>query len=417
MAFIGLVLLLFAFTIRRMTGDIAHPATVFPAVWGVILVLIQSAQPLGYYGVGAPALLLFLAGSLAFSFGALAGSGFTHRIKVTNAGQGLALDFRKLAAFALLLHACLIPLWWQEVQELTNGADNLLSFAFQLRIKSVYDELTVGALVGNYLVVGFIFVPVFALGVMQGRVGLPITLLVSLPWIVTNLLTNGRSSLVQLVLAVIYLRVLQPKPMPIRVLAGMIGLFCVIFGAGAVLVGKGGIDADSSSAESLKLIVMNFFDYALQGPILFSSYLDNPGSINPSWDPFRTFCQALQKAGMCEPGPLHQDFLYFGRGPDQIGNVYSIFLSTFPKYGVLGTLLILGICGLWTGYHHQRWRQGSSLFHAIVASFLFAAIVLSIFLDSFFPLANFLLKVALVSMLLPLFFGARQTPAAPVEQS
>ncbi len=408
MAIVGTILLLLAFTVWRIRGDVAHPATTFPAVWGTTLLLISLAQPMGYFPVQAPALLLFLAGNMVFVLSALGGSQLARRIRATPKGNALDLDFRRLTLFALLIHAALLPLWWVEVQEITDGAEDILQFAFQLRIKSVYDEITVGSLVGNYLVLGFILIPVFALGVMQGRVGMGVTLLLALPWLITNLLTNGRSSLVQLILAIMYLRLIQGQRLSTKALIGLIAMFLLIFGAGAVLVGKGGIEQDSALLEIAELIVRNFFDYALQGPILFSAYFENPSSISPSWDAFRVPCLALQRLGLCDPGPLHQDFLYFGRSGDQIGNVYSIFLSTEPRYGILGTLLILAVYGAWAAYHHQRWREGSSLLHGIVAAFLFSAIVLSIFLDSFFPLANFLIKVALTCMLLGIFFKARR---------
>lgn len=414
MAIVGLILLLAALVLWRILRDGLHPAVVMPSVWGVTLVLVQIAQPFGFFPVAPASLLLFLSGLLIFSAGACLGSRLAAEIGPRTAplAERLQVNYRALAICALLIHVVMLPLWLSEIQAIAGDTDDILVIAYQLRIKSVYDEVTTGSLVGNYLVLGMIVIPVLAVGVLSKRLHGGWALLVGAPWVVTNLLTNGRSTLVQLVLALIYFRLMLGPRITLKTAMTLAGMFLLVFGGGAVLVGKGGIDESVSVGEVAELIMLNFFDYALQGPILFSAYFENPTLVTPSWDPFRVPCLALERFGLCEPGPLHQDFLFFGTG-DRIGNVYSIFFSTYPKYGLLGTALILCFCGAWAAFHHQRFRQDGRLYHAVLAGFLFGAVVLSIFLDSFLPLLNFVIKTWLVCVLIPRIFRTKRETAGP----
>ncbi|MBB5204472.1 oligosaccharide repeat unit polymerase [Inhella inkyongensis] len=417
MAFVGLGIFLIALLTWRVTRSVLHPGVSFPAVWAFTLILIEVAQPFGYFPVHLPALVLFLTGSLFFSVGAWLGGRVARCEQPFPLTNPLPISLNLVVAFSWLLHALILPLWWQEVYAITEGAEDMFAFAYQLRIKSVYDAVTVGSLVGNYLVVGLILTPVLAIGVLRKQISFKTVALVCLPWVVTNLLTNGRAALVQLTLVLLYLRLLHNPGLPVLAIVKLLLLLTLLFGAGAVLVGKGGIASSSDLGDIPELIMLNLFDYALQGPILFSAYFENPHLINPTWDPFRVICSALQSPSWCEVGQLHQDFLYFGVG-DRVGNVYSIFFSLFPSYGLAGTLGLLSAYGAWSAFHHRRATQGRSLFHILAAAHLFSAAVLSIFLDGFLAQLNFFVKVAFVCWLLPRVFvpTSRGTPAGQQAQ-
>jgi len=206
------------------------------------------------------------------------------------------------------------------------------------------------------------------------------------------------------VLVLLYLRLLQPERLRLRGLLALLGIGLALFAAGAVLVGKEGIDLAGDPADIAALVGKNLADYLLQGPILFSAWWEQPQLLVPSWDPLRVPCLALQSWGLCEPGPLHQEYLPFGAG-ERMGNVYSIYFSWLPGYGWAGALAGLWAYGLWAGQHHQRARQGGSLLQQLLAANLAAAVVLSVFLDNFLPQLNFLAKLALVAWGLPLLLG------------
>ena len=410
MALTGLTLLLLACLMGRLTRDALHPGLGFAAVWGLSLLLIEAGQASGYYPVQLPALMLFLVGGLAFAAGAWQGSSLA-RPGPPAAALELPLQFGRLALCIWLLHALLLPLWWWQVQAVSGGAEGLLALAFQLRSKAVDEGLSVGPIAGNYLVLGLILIPVLALGVQARRLSLWHASLLSLPWLATNLLTNGRAPLVLLFGVLIYLRLLDRRRLPLKALFALLLLLLAFFAAGAVLVGKEGIDVGSEPAEIAGLVLKNLADYALQGPILFSAYFEQSHLVNPSWDPLRVPCLALQSLGLCEAGPLHQDYLPFGSG-ERMGNVYSVYFSTLPAYGVLGTLFFLALYGLWAGWHHAWARGRRSLLHTLLAAHLAAAVWLSIFLDAFLPQLNFLAKLVLVLWLLPKLFGRQAAPHA-----
>jgi len=436
MALIGLNLLLLAWLMGRLTRDALHPAVGFPAVWGTVLLLIAAVQAWGYHSVAAPALLLYLAGAACFALGAWQGAA---AVPARPPAAALAPVFwPRLAWLCLGLHTVGLPLAWAEMQAI-GGSDDLLALAFQLRVQAVSGEATLGPLAGNYLVLGLILVPMLALGALHKALSWVWVALLALPWVAGNLLANGRAPLVLLVLVLLYLRLVsaprsgpparpaphggssclaepvqleQPEPLRLRGLLALLGIGLALFAAGAVLVGKEGIDLAGNPADIAALVGKNLADYLLQGPILFSAWWEQPQLLVPSWDPLRVPCLALQSWGLCEPGPLHQEYLPFGAG-ERMGNVYSIYFSWLPGYGWAGALAGLWAYGLWAGQHHQRARQGGSLLQQLLAANLAAAVVLSVFLDNFLPQLNFLAKLALVAWGLPLLLGGKQERPCP----
>ncbi|MBH9578002.1 hypothetical protein [Inhella proteolytica] len=412
MALIGLNLLLLAWLMGRLTHDALHPAVGFPAVWGLVLLLIAAAQAWGYHAVAAPALLLYLAGAACFALGAWQGAAV---VPAQAPPAPLAPTFwRRLAWLCLALHALGLPLAWAEMQAIgaMGGSNDLLALAFQLRVQAVSGEATLGPVAGNYLVLGLILIPLLALGALQRALSWTCVALLALPWVAGNLLANGRAPLVLLVLVLLYLRLLQPERLRLRGLLVLVGIGLTLFAAGAVLVGKEGIDLAGDPAEIAALVGKNLADYLLQGPILFSAWWEQPQLLVPSWDPLRVPCLALQPLGWCEAGPLHQEYLPFGEG-ERLGNVYSIYFSWLPGYGWAGALAGLWAYGLWAGQHHQRARQGGSLLQQLMGANLAAAVVLSVFLDNFLPQLNFLAKLALVAWALPRLLGGRQEQPCP----
>ncbi len=414
MAPVGLILLLLAYTLWTRTRDMAQPGAVLAGTWGITLLLIALVQQAGFYEVRAPALLLFLVGIVAFVIGSEGGAFLAAKIPPPlHPAAHPALDYRRLAQLALLAHCVMVPVWVLEILAIGGDTDNFLYFALQLRNKSVYEDETLGPLTGNYLVLGLIVTALLSYGVLKNAVSLRLTLAAALPWVLMNLLSNGRAGLVQLTLVIAYLRLINGRKLHLGSILGIFGLFLLVFGGGAVLVSKGGLENASELGEGALLILNNLGEYALQGPILFSKYLDGDGLfIKSTWDALKVPCALLSKVGMCTVGSQHQDFVFFGND-DRIGNVYTVFFSLYPKYGIAGTVLLMGGYGAWIRYHHERARLQTSTVHMMTAGYLFGAVVLSIFSDSFLTMLNFLAKLWLVCWLLPRLLPAR-APSAPL---
>lgn len=391
----GLLFSLLGLGLWRFTRDGLHPGVWMPLTWGIVLLGIAAAQPDGYFGVDIAACTTFAVGIGCFIAGSAAG---TRVVEQMPPGEGTEIRYRTLAYGALLLHALMLPLWWREINELAGDTEDLAALAFQLRLRSVSMGETVGSLVGNYLVVGLIISPLLAIGAARERLPQWLYLTPTLVWMAANLLTNGRSALVQLVIVLLYIRVRYGKRLSPATLTTIAALFVTVFSAGAILVSKGDINQDSENTELASAVVTNLADYALQGPILYTKYIDRPERITPSWDALAFFCNIAARLDQCTVGPLHQEFLDF-HADGRIGNVYTVFFSVMPKYGWLGVIGFLTFFGAWATLHHLKARAPTNHTHALLAAYLFSAVILSIFGDLFLTSLNFFLKIIVVCLL------------------
>jgi oligosaccharide repeat unit polymerase len=400
---IGLSLFMLAWFAQRALKERWHPAVFFPAIWGVILWLVIAAASLGFFGVQPQTALLFLFGALVFVLGAVVGN----RLALATTGPPAAdpwdrLNYRPIAWGCLLLHMVMLPVTWFEMVRIAEGVGDLISIAFNVRVKTVAGLDNYGPLVGNYLVLSFIIVPVLAMGAFRGHLSTRMAVAAGLPWLFIDLVASGRSALVGLTLVLAYLRATQAQPVNLRLLLLAAVLFMLMFGGGVILVSKGDTKLEDGFAAVVNGVLTNLADYALQGPVLFSRYLNGEIKVVSSWDPLVFPCQVLQAFGMCKAPEQHQEFAEFGRF-DQFGNVYTIYFSVLPKYGPMGMVLLLLFYGAWTAWHHRRHQQHKSLAHSLIAANLFAAICISVFSDAFGPNLNFLIKTAIVAALLQKF--------------
>jgi hypothetical protein len=378
---LGLATLLWLPT-RRLT----NPAVLYPLVWGIIFLLILLAQPLGYIAIDDAASPVFLIGTACFC----AGSITTGRHQVPCNLPPLSMT--PLIWLCVLLHVLLLPIWWRDVASIVSDPTNLLALAFALRYATTKEGESLGMLSGNYLVVGLILIPILVIAALNKQVRGRTVLLVSLPWIATNFLTNGRAGLTQLFLGLLFLYSHLGR-IRLRTIAIAAVVFVVVFGAGAVLVKK--TDADISDEQStvsngdiVDGVVTNLLDYTIQGPILYSRVASQKASAAPDWDAL-----FWAKGKHWE----HADFNPFNwSGAD--GNVYTIYFAQVPIYGLAGMAFFMVLYGLAAGYvYRNAWRSHA---HALVASYFFGATVLSIFTDAFAPSMNFLVKMVLLTTLL-----------------
>lgn len=403
----GCILLLLAYILAVNFKDRLHPAPTMLATWGMIVLSIAMAHPLGYYQIETLPLLLYFCGVGAFVVGATIANHAVYcsgRIKYKDKTN--AINIERLTLFCLFAHMVMLPLWWEEIIAMVGGQTDLISLSFTLRYLTASEGEKLSSLVGNYLVIGFVIVPILIKSAMELNIRWSTALFVSAPWFVTNIITNGRGALVQLMLAILYLYILQNRVMKFKSFLIIGALIASVMTIGALLVGKNNATIEGSIGQLLFSSAENILDYTLQGPILFSSYFDNNNLIKPTWDAMAFPCGLLQYFDVCTVGPLHQDYLPFN-SDGRVGNVYSIFLSIYPKYGLAGLMLFLMLYGAWAGFHHHRARTTNSLTHSLMAAYLYSAIILSIFSDLFAPSLNFFIKMIMLSMVIQLIFNKK----------
>ena len=305
------------------------------------------------------------------------------------------IEYRKIVVLCIAIHLIAIPLSWVEISNIGGDAGDIFILAYRLRNKSVSGEEVIGPIVGNYLLGAFLFIPILLLGWINKQVTTLEIILISLPWILLNLLVNGRSGLITLIFSLAYIYAVSGGRFSTKFLVSFSILFVSIMIAGNLLVGKIEANIEDKWILILEQSLIGFLNYFLQGPILFSQYFESPNDYNPTWDALIFPCYILQKIDLCVTPALHQEYSAFTLDGD-IGNVYSIFLSVYPKYDFTGVVILFFCYGAWASFHHERRR--SSFWNVLMASLLFSAIFISIFADSFAPNLYFFIKLYICNL-------------------
>ncbi|MCO3709071.1 oligosaccharide repeat unit polymerase, partial [Pseudomonas aeruginosa] len=119
------------------------------------------------------------------------------------------------------------------------------------------------------------------------------------------------------------------------------------------------------------------------------------GSIHlePYWSPLNGFCSILATVGLCQKPPLHLDFYEYA--PGELGNVYSMFFSMYPHYGALGVIGVMALYGMLCSYAYCKAKKGS-LYFTVLSSYLFSAIVFSLFSDQISTSWWFYVKMTII---------------------
>jgi len=400
---IGLVFLVIAVACWVWARDLLSPVFVYPLSWGIVLTGIGLAEPFGYFQIGAEAAAVFLIAAMGF----LAGCSVVPATPRSLAeSPALNLDFKRLGWFCLVLHLAVIPFALEDIRRIVGNAQDIFQIAFQLRIQSVTGTDSVGFIVANYLTAGLVLVPLFVVGVLFEKWRSWHAVVLSLPWVLLGLLVGGRGGLITIIVASLYVYLSFGGRIGLRAVLGFLFAFVTILIAGNLLVGKIDAGIEDSAREIAAQSLKGFFDYFFAGPILFSGYLQDPTQITPTWDALIFPCHLLSKLSLCSVPEIHQEFLSFNRVGD-IGNVYSVVFSIFPKYGFVGLVIIMFFYGFLTAYFHRARHSG--IFQLLIAAFLFYATALSIYLDAFAPSIYFFLKVYFISLVLKLAFTTTVT--------
>ena len=398
----GLVLLAIAMCAWVVVKDLFHPSFVFPGVWGLGLCAVAGTPLLGFYELTSESLFLFVVCGAVFSFAALYLNNLLKAVPSVNEGFFYRnLNYKKIAVFFMLMHLLILPIAYQDLSALGNGFEQISYAARSMAVsgEDVFDKVT-----ANYLLVGLIVIPLLTFAVAKKEISVISYVIIVVPWCVFILIGTGRSGLIQMLLCLLLVYRVANNKLPVKILFLSGVLFVLVLVVGAIATNKVDLSTDSSVTDLFVVLLKHLAGYALQGPILFSLYFDNVIEVFPNWSPFASICHMLSGFGLCVPLPIHAQFNLYGPGLD--GNVYSIYFSLYPNFGVLGTVVFMAFYSLVSTYAYVRARAGN-VFFLVVAAYLYSASVLSLFADSFLPSLWFFIKVFCIVAVLLLFFSIR----------
>lgn len=389
----GVTLLMFAVVARFLARSAIHPSVAMPTTWGLGLIGVSLASLIGFYSVESDALLIFLFGVISFSLAAGFFS-FIYNGYSRGPSQNFLFD-RELRTRALVVFFCLAHIVFLTIiyRDLSSIAPTLREAAYMARAQSVSGEPVLSSLSMNYLQLGQTVIPLVVLLYLRGKYGVLGFLAVSVPWMGVILLASGRASLMQMLVGLFFIYVLvKGRPSFKSIFVIGTAMFLVI-AVGAVATSKIQFHEGDGLSTLFVELYRHVAGYALQGPVLFDRYYQGSIQVEPFWSPLNGFCSILATVGLFEKPPLHLDFYEYA--PGELGNVYSMFFSMYPHYGAVGVIGVMFLYGLLCSYAYCKAKNGS-LYFTILSSYLFSAIVFSLFSDQISTSWWFYVKMTII---------------------
>ncbi len=206
-----------------------------------------------------------------------------------------------------------------------------------------------------------------------------------------SLLTGTRATIIFLVVSSILIYINQAKKIKKGLLISLFLSAFFVGGVIAVFMGKDGANREQGIMYNAPYVLENYFSYGIQGVFLLDNYVTDKYKITPSWDILSGTKTILNKLGMgLEMKSKHAEFSYFGNG--KYGNVYTMFFSVYPYYGILGVVMFFTFFGFVSSFLYSN---GSSV-SAILLGYINGAIVISIFNEQVFTNLIYTIKIIII---------------------
>lgn len=404
----GLILLLMGIIVGRLLRDNWHPSTIFPIVWGLGLWGGGIAHVLGFYLIESYALLLYIFGAAVFSVVGI----IVEQVLRSTSRVGNEVGFfyrplngRRIVLFLCFLHVLVLPGVYFDLMKLSP---DVVQAAYIARRSSVAGEAVLGWAASNYLQAGTMLIPLLVVCYLKKWCSASSLALIVTPWAVLILFAAGRSGLIQLLIGLLFVWITVRGRISIKAMLSIGICFLIVLVAGAIATAKVHLEPNEGGSDLLLTFYEHFSGYAFQGPILFSRYFDGDVDLGFNWGPFRSACHMLSFVGACTPDPLHLEFREFA--PGMLGNVFSMYFSLYPKYGIAGVAIFLSFYSFLSAYTYFKAKAGNVYF-VMLSSFFMSSIVLSIFSDQISTSWWFLIKLTIFIFLFYLFFTDRKKMA------
>jgi oligosaccharide repeat unit polymerase len=171
----------------------------------------------------------------------------------------------------------------------------------------------------------------------------------------------------------------------------------VSFDVVAALLSKGNTETSASISENVSGTADLVGIYVLGGVVAFDAVVQYPASITPVWSLWRVFKLTANKFGASFDVPsIHAEYTDISN--EYNGNVYTIYFSYYPEYGLAGVCVVMMILGGVLTVIYQKAVHGNPR-AVVLYAFVFSGIMLSGFSEYFFLGANFWFKAVLYTLL------------------
>lgn len=393
-----LLLVIFILTVLALANyrigqkGLFYPPTVFCAVWASDLMLVWMAGDF-FYSISTETLFLVLFGCLAFSIGSWIT--FFHSAPKPRTYTVLSRSSSQFVSLLVMLIVLAVPFCYRWIVGFSSQYDGNLFLAARRAFLDPGNEINVGSTLFSNVVVLAMTVAMIAF--FERDHGKKRSFFAVIAAVVLNLLTGGRSGIVQLVLSLVCLDWLRTRRIHWKPVAAMALIFVVTFSVIAIYLQKGDVRTDASLAENIAPIGRGFVLYAASGPVALDRVVREPHIVPHNWHANRFFLETLNKFGARFDIPSLQAE-YVTVGPNSaLQNIYTFYFAYFD-FGYLGMIGITFALGFLTTLCYNTAISGGNI-AALVYSAIFAGLVLTIFNENLLLNLNFLVKLVAMAWL------------------
>ena len=394
----------------RVSQSALYPPALLATTWTILLGLLLLTGD-AYYPISPPTMIVYLAGVAAFSAGGFFSTHFLAQAaamatpRVSRRPGGLILTG------GLILLVAVLPLYWDHIQDFAASAASE-DFWRSVRAESIVqgDDWSLKTLVTLIWEAGSVLAVLLAITAVAENNGsrfsrIRMILLIGIA-LLYGMMTGASSGAVSLALGLIGIDAILRKGLRTRMIIVGLTVAIVSFAVVAAVLSKGNVESSASLSENVSGTIELAGVYLLGGVVAFDAVVQYPASIAPVWSMWRVFQLTANKFGANFDVPsVHAE--YTDVSNDYTGNVYTMYFSYYPDYGLAGVCIIMVILGAILTVIYLKAVHGNPR-AVVLYAFVFSGLVLSGFSESFFLGVNFWFKAVLYTMLVYRF---QPTPA------
>jgi oligosaccharide repeat unit polymerase len=385
----------------RISRSLLYPPALLASTWAVLLLLLLASGDM-YYPISGQTMIVYLAGAAAFSVGAASPMIFFAQSFKKAPPPLLWKPGGMVLTGGLILLITALPLFWDHIQSFDYSSSSE-DFWRSVRVESIArsDDWS-GKTLLSFLwegcsVLAVLLAATAVAGNEKSRYGRMRMILLILTASLYGMMSGTSAGAVTLMVGLIGIDAIRHRRLRTSVIA--VGLTVAIgsFALIAALLSKGTTEADASISENLAGLVELVGVYTLGGVVAFDAVVQYPGSIPPVWSIWRNLQLTANKFGAdFEVPSIHAQYTDISNTYD--GNVYTMYFSYYPDYGLIGVCVIMAILGALLTVIYQKANCGNPR-ALVLYAFVFSGIVLSGFSEYFFLGGNFWVKAILYVML------------------
>jgi oligosaccharide repeat unit polymerase len=380
----------------KVEQSLIAPAVLFPLIWSTAFLFICLAGDF-FNPISLKTMEVYIIGAGCFIVTSVTRQ--ARRTPTTRPDEN-RLHFVRVVVLVSVVSLCaLLPAYFDYAQNLaaTAGGGN---FWVRLRTASIGIVDTPGGGPFSFLA----NLPVLALAValcatrLRTHDGCSKTLELAAVCVglAYQVLTGARSYVFVLLVCIVVLRLTGGRTNMVRTLriAFILGvLFASLFVANQIMLNKGVDKRYNSLGDNVILVAKEALVHAVGGLVGFDQIVADPDVILHSHDIAYFFIHTLNKLGAQLPElSRHAENLQVA--PGYYTNVFTQYFCYYPRYGLLGTIIIMLCLGGFAKACYVSCKSGSDL-GAILFALTVHGILISTIADEFFLTLNTWLKCAL----------------------